>query len=181
MRSTLSDRPLLQMCRIPVPLHGDLRNRALDIAQILGCQLHGGCAKILSSSAGRTSFSGSRHHREYSLWTAATGCTAWAWRIVCTPASERPKCLTLLPESAHSHSLGPCSRARELKPQARYFLIYAFAFLPPLFISDPLAARVGTVMMGRARVGTIQLSCPWPIKSHGSPAYRTAAAIILDA
>ena len=42
-----------------------------------------------------TSASGSRHHSEYSLWRAATGWTAWARRIVCTPASERPKCLTL--------------------------------------------------------------------------------------
>ena len=48
-----------------------------------------------SSSVGRTSASGSRHHSEYSLWSAATGWTAWARRIVCAPASERPKCLTL--------------------------------------------------------------------------------------
>ena len=37
----------------------------------------------------------SRLHSEYSLWSAVTGWTAWARRIVCTPASERPKCLTL--------------------------------------------------------------------------------------
>ena len=48
-----------------------------------------------SSSVGRTSASGFRHHSEYSLWRAVTGWTAWARRIVCTPASERPKCLTL--------------------------------------------------------------------------------------
>ena len=39
--------------------------------------------------------SGSRHHSEYSLCSAVTGCTACARRIVCTPASERPKCFTL--------------------------------------------------------------------------------------
>ena len=34
-------------------------------------------------------------HSEYSLWRAVTGCTACARRMVATPASERPKCLTL--------------------------------------------------------------------------------------
>ena len=48
-----------------------------------------------SSSVGSTSASGSLHHSEYSLWSAVTGWTACARRIVCTPASERPKCLTL--------------------------------------------------------------------------------------
>ena len=48
-----------------------------------------------SSSAGSTSRSGSRVHSEYSLCTAATGCTACARRIVCAPASERPKCCDL--------------------------------------------------------------------------------------
>ena len=48
-----------------------------------------------SSSTGSISFSGSRHHREYSLCSAVTGCTACARRIVCTPASDSPKCLTL--------------------------------------------------------------------------------------
>ena len=48
-----------------------------------------------SSSVGRIPASGSRHHSEYSLCSAVTGCTAWARRIVCAPASERPKCLTL--------------------------------------------------------------------------------------
>ena len=41
------------------------------------------------------SSSGSRHHSEYSLWSAVTGWTACARRIVCTPASDRPKCFTL--------------------------------------------------------------------------------------
>ena len=36
-----------------------------------------------SSSVGRISASGSRHHSEYSLCSAATGWTAWARRIVC--------------------------------------------------------------------------------------------------
>ena len=35
-----------------------------------------------SSSAGRIASSGSRHQSEYSLWSAATGCTACARRIV---------------------------------------------------------------------------------------------------
>ena len=45
-----------------------------------------------SSSVGRISASGPRYQSEYSLWTAATGWTAWARRIVCAPASESPKC-----------------------------------------------------------------------------------------
>ena len=48
-----------------------------------------------SSRAGITSCSGSRHHIEYSLCTAVTGCTAWARRIVWAPASDSPKCRTL--------------------------------------------------------------------------------------
>ena len=48
-----------------------------------------------SSSVGSNSSSGRLHHNEYSLWTAVTGCTACARRIVFTPASDRPKCLTL--------------------------------------------------------------------------------------
>ena len=48
-----------------------------------------------SSSVGRIASSGSRHQSEYSLCSAVTGWTAWARRIVCTPASERPKCRTL--------------------------------------------------------------------------------------
>ena len=51
-----------------------------------------GTNPILSSpSVGRISSSGSRHHSEYSLWSAVTGWTAWARRIVSTPASESPK------------------------------------------------------------------------------------------
>ena len=48
-----------------------------------------------SSSVGRISASGSLHHSEYSLCRAVTGWTACARRMTCTPASERPKCLTL--------------------------------------------------------------------------------------
>ena len=48
-----------------------------------------------SSSVGMISASGSRHHSEYSLCRAVTGWTACARRMICTPASERPKCLTL--------------------------------------------------------------------------------------
>ena len=48
-----------------------------------------------SSSSGRIASSGSRHHSEYSLWSAVTGWTACARRMVCTPASDRPKCRTL--------------------------------------------------------------------------------------
>ena len=47
-----------------------------------------------SWSVGRISCSGSRHHSEYSLCSAVTGCTACARRIVAAPASERPKCFT---------------------------------------------------------------------------------------
>ena len=45
-----------------------------------------------SSSVGSTSSSGLSLHSEYSLCSAVTGWTACARRIVCTPASERPKC-----------------------------------------------------------------------------------------
>ena len=48
-----------------------------------------------SSSVGRISASGSRHHSEYSLCSAATGWTACARRMTGTPASESPKCRTL--------------------------------------------------------------------------------------
>src|SRR6266702_3333916 len=47
-----------------------------------------------SSSVGITSASGRLNHSEYSLWSAVTRCTAWARRMVFTPASERPKCFT---------------------------------------------------------------------------------------
>ena len=38
-----------------------------------------------SAQTGSTSFSGRRHHSEYSLWTAVTAWTACARRIVCRP------------------------------------------------------------------------------------------------
>ena len=48
-----------------------------------------------SSHAASTSSSGRRHHSEYSLCTAVTGCTACARRIVPAAASDMPKCFTL--------------------------------------------------------------------------------------
>src|SRR5258708_39438118 len=48
-----------------------------------------------SSKVGSSSASGPRQNREYSLCTAVIGWTACARRIVCTPASDKPKCLTL--------------------------------------------------------------------------------------
>ncbi len=48
-----------------------------------------------SSHTGSTAASGSRVHSEYSLWTAVTGNTACARRIVPAPASDSPKCFTL--------------------------------------------------------------------------------------
>ena len=48
-----------------------------------------------SSSVGRTSASGSRHHSEYSLWSAVTGCTAWARRIVCDAGLGQAEVLDL--------------------------------------------------------------------------------------
>ena len=48
-----------------------------------------------SASVGSTSASGSRVHSEYSLWTAVTGCTACARRMVPAEASDSPKCRTL--------------------------------------------------------------------------------------
>ncbi len=49
-----------------------------------------------SSQAASTPLcSTSRVHSEYSLWTAATGWTACARRIVWALASDNPKCFTL--------------------------------------------------------------------------------------
>jgi hypothetical protein len=48
-----------------------------------------------SRSKGSSSASGSRVHREYSVCSAATGCTAWARRIVVEPASDSPMWRTL--------------------------------------------------------------------------------------
>ena len=48
-----------------------------------------------SYNVGSTSTSVHRNHSVYSLWTAASGCTAWARRPVEAPAANRPKCLTL--------------------------------------------------------------------------------------
>src|SRR5580698_9583208 len=48
-----------------------------------------------SSRVGSTSFSGSRHHNEYSLCNAVIGCTACARRIVATPASDKTKMFDL--------------------------------------------------------------------------------------
>ena len=63
-----------------------------------------------SSSAGITSFSGSLHHSEYSLCNAVTGWTACARRIVCTPASDSPKCFTL-PSRIRSLTAPACLRS----------------------------------------------------------------------
>ena len=67
----------------------------LPVRKPLPSGLNGTKPMPSSSSVGRISSSGSRHHSEYSLCRAVTGWTAWARRIVCAPASERPKCLTL--------------------------------------------------------------------------------------
>ena len=48
-----------------------------------------------SCSAGSNSSSGSRLHSEYSLCTAAIGCTLCARRNVATEGSDRPMCLHL--------------------------------------------------------------------------------------
>ncbi|KAG1530533.1 hypothetical protein G6F50_017253 [Rhizopus delemar] len=48
-----------------------------------------------SCRVGSSSRSGSRHHSEYSLCTAVTGCTACARRTVAALASDRPKWPTL--------------------------------------------------------------------------------------
>jgi hypothetical protein len=70
-----------------------------------------------SSRVGSNSSSGRLHHSEYSLWTAVTGWAACARRIVCTPASERPKYLTL-PSRIRSFtapaksSIGTCGSTR---------------------------------------------------------------------
>ena len=49
-----------------------------------------------SSHAARTILGSTfRSIREYSVWTAVTGCTACARRIVPGPGSDKPKCKTL--------------------------------------------------------------------------------------
>ena len=54
-----------------------------------------------SAQTARTSVSGRRHHRLYSLWIAVTGCTAWARRMVSAAASDMPK-WRILPASTRS-------------------------------------------------------------------------------
>ena len=70
-----------------------------------------------SAHTGSTSPSGRRHQSEYSLWTAVTRWTACARRIVCAPASERPKCLTLpcatrSPTAPATYSIGTSGSTR---------------------------------------------------------------------
>ncbi len=65
-----------------------------------GCRLQSRCPA--SRQSGRISASTSRLHSEYSICTAAIGCTAWARRIVAAPASQMPRCLHL----AGPHQLG---------------------------------------------------------------------------
>jgi hypothetical protein len=48
-----------------------------------------------SSSVGRISSSGARHQSEYSLWSAVTGWTAWARRMVWTPGFGEAEVLDL--------------------------------------------------------------------------------------
>src|SRR2546428_4871491 len=64
-----------------------------------------------SSSEGSTSASGLLPHSEYSLWTAVTRWPLRARRMLCTPASERPKCLTL-PSRIRSFTAPPTSPIR---------------------------------------------------------------------
>ncbi len=56
-----------------------------------------------SRSTGSTRASGSRVNSEYSDWTAVTGWTAWARRMVPGPASERPM-YRILPAATSSDS-----------------------------------------------------------------------------
>ena len=57
--------------------------------------LHGTKPMPSSSQVGSTSGSGSRVHSEYSLWMAATGCTAWARRMVCVARLREAEVLHL--------------------------------------------------------------------------------------
>ena len=65
-----------------------------------------------SSTVGRISFSGVRHRREYSLWSAVTGWTACARRMVSAAASDIPKCRTF-PASTSSLTV-PATSSRDL-------------------------------------------------------------------
>jgi hypothetical protein len=72
---------------------GALRPKGLNF---IGGRLEGPIAQATPSGLNGTKpISSVRHHGEYSLWTAITGCTACASRIVLAPASERRKCFTL--------------------------------------------------------------------------------------
>jgi hypothetical protein len=75
-------------------LSNDVASLILPVRNPLPSGLKGTKPIPSSSSVGTISTSGSRHHSEYSLCRAMTGWTAWARRIVCGPASDRPKCCT---------------------------------------------------------------------------------------
>ena len=57
----------------------------LPVRKPLPSGLNGTKPMPSSSRVGRMSVSGRRHQSEYSLWSAATGWTAWARRMVCAP------------------------------------------------------------------------------------------------
>ena len=84
-------------------------------------------------SSGSSSASGSRVHKEYSVCSAATGCTAWARRIVSGPASDNPM-LRTLPSATSSARVPTVSSmgvfgSRELLGAGEGSLHFQFSFL----------------------------------------------------
>ena len=69
--------------------------RSCPVRKPLPSGLNGTKPMPSSSSVGRISASGSRHHSEYSLWSAVTGCTAWARRMVCDTGLGKAEVLHL--------------------------------------------------------------------------------------
>src|SRR5436309_2865689 len=75
-----------------------------------------------SSRVGITSFSGVLVHSEYSLWRAVSGWTAWARRIVCTPASDgRPDQRDPLP-LVYGRAVAE-AQAHAAEPEGRHFQV----------------------------------------------------------
>ena len=93
----------IEIRHLVIHAEGDVEahHRLDDLGVDAGARVH---RPVLNGSrapprVGRIASSGSRHHSDYSLCSAVTGCTACARRIVCTPASDSPKWLTSCPPS----------------------------------------------------------------------------------
>jgi hypothetical protein len=77
------------------PLANSVVSSILPVRKPLPSGLNGTKPMPSSSSVGRISSSGARHQSEYSLWSAVTGWTAWARRMVWTPGFGEAEVLDL--------------------------------------------------------------------------------------